>query len=170
MVQNAPAEDSAAPGSSAPNIVRLPDGNTVTLAPEATPGIAAAILHVLGRGAPSLAVAIGRLSDLYVSDLCIVDWSFTEDGKPVELTAANIARLITIRNGAVDVAERADALYLKDVMDGPFVPRFAKRSPPGPTDASTPPSPGSGTSSRTPSTRSSRGSSAAGIGSEVPVP
>ena len=86
------------------------------------------------------------------------------------ITPANIRRLIPVRNGSVDVAEAADALYLKEIMDGPFAARFRKRSPPSPTAGSTPPSPSSGSSSPTPSTPSSPESSAAGIESEVPVP
>lgn len=163
MVQNAPAEASAAPEASAPNVVRLPDGHTVTLHPSATPDIASAIIALINEGAPSQAVMFGRLATIYLH-LGIASWDYPE---PVSDLA--IRSRITVANGSQDVAEAADALYLAEVAQGPLAVRLSKRSRPTPTGSSTPPASPSGPSPRTPPGRSSRNGTA-GKRSAAPVP
>ena len=145
-----PAEGAAASEPSAPNLVTLPDGNVVTLHPRATPAIAVAVLQLINEGAPSQAVMFGRLAELYL-ELGIVSWTYADP-----INTATIHEHLTVSNGAVDVAEVADNLYLKEIADGPLAQRLRLRSLGTPTASSTPLTSGSGARSRTPSARSSR--------------
>ncbi len=144
-----PAEDAAVPESSAPNIVTLPDGNVVTLHPRVTTSIAVAVLSLINEGAPSAAVMFGRLAEVYL-DTSILSWTY-----PDAITPASIREHVTVANGAVDLAEAADALYLQEISDGPLAQRLRLRSLVTPTASSTLPISGSGPRNRTPSGRSS---------------
>jgi hypothetical protein len=149
-----PAEGSAIPGPSAPNIITLPDGNIVTLHPRVTTAIAVAVLQLINEGAPSQAVMFGRLSELYL-ELAPMAWTYDD-----RITSESIHDHLTVANGAVDVAEAADALYLKEIVDGPLAKRLRPRSPLTPTAGSTLPTNGSGSKSRTRSVPSSRNGTA----------
>ncbi len=156
------AEDSAAPESSAPNIIALRDGHTVTLAPEVTPAIAVGFLTLVDQGSPSVAVMFGKLAEFYL-DSAIIDWDY-----PDAITPESIRRLVTVGNGAIDVAERADALY-QDAISVPLGERLSRRLPRTPTGSSTPPTRGSGSTPAKRSKRSSRNATAGKL-SVVPAP
>lgn len=154
--QGGHAEGPAAPGPSAPNVVRLPSGHTVRLHPEPTMdiGIAAmaAVRESAGEGAPATEAALARV---YLR-FGIEWWDFTDGaGQPEPVTAESVARLLPFGGGGLEVAEAADALYSEAVMR-PLLERWRRLSPPTPTDGSTPPSSTSGPSSPTPSGPSSR--------------
>lgn len=141
MEQHAPAEDPAAPGSSAPNIVELPNGHTVTLRPEVTVPIGIAALSVIKQGGGQAVIEAG-LSAVYLR-LGIESWDFDE---PV--TPENVERLLPYADGGLEVAERADSLYSETVMR-PLVKRMAAFSAPSSTPPKTSPGPASGSKRRT---------------------
>jgi hypothetical protein len=163
-----PVEDSAAPESSAPpNIVTLtpcrcpgkphPE-DLVILAPTIPLALGMAGLWVIDQ-ATAVSSVIGQLSEVYLRH-GIVGWTFLDkDGKPEEITPANIARLLPFDDGGLEVAEAADALYQAALMR-PLRRRFPERFPTGPTESSTPPTRDSGSRLPTHSGRSSRNGSA----------
>jgi hypothetical protein len=153
-VSGVPAEGSATPDPSAPNIVPLPDGNIVTLHPRVTTAIAVAVLQLIQEGAPSNAVMFGRLSDVYL-ELAPMSWTYDD-----RITSESIHEHLTVSNGAVDVAEAADRLYLQEIVDGPLAKRLRPRLPHTPMAGSTLPTNGSGSKSRTRSVLSSRNGTA----------
>lgn len=155
------ASDSAAPESEAPNIIALRDGHTVTLPAEVTPAIAVGYLTIVDQGAPSVAIMFGKLAEFYLD--CIIDWDYPDD-----LTPENIRRLVTVGNGAIDVAEKADALY-QEAISVPLGERLSRRLPRTPTGSSTPPTRGSGSTPAKRSKRSSRNGTAGKL-SVVPAP
>lgn len=144
------AEGSATPEPSAPNLVTLPDGNVVTLYPRVTLTIATAVLSLINEGAPSQAVMIGRLSEVYL-DTAILSWTY-----PDRITPESVREHITVANGAVDLAEAADALYMQEIADGPLAQRLRLRSLATPTASSTLPTYRSGSRNPTRPARSSR--------------
>lgn len=159
-----PAEGSAVPEPSAPNVVHLPDGHTVTLEPETTPTIAIAVLALINEGATSQAAMIGKLGALYL-DLSIIDWDYAErDPKTGELykvpiTPAAIRERITVRNGATEVSEVADGLYWQDISV-PLAPRLERSSQRMRMASLIPTTSDSGSAPQKPSTPSSRNGTA----------
>ena len=148
------AGGAAAPAPPATRVA-LPNGHAVTLHPEVTMplGIAAmaAIRDSLGEGIPAVEAA---LSGVYLR-FGIASWTFTDaQGRPEPVTPESIARLLPFNGGGLEVAEAADALY-GEAVTRPLAARFARLSPPTPTDGSTPPSSPSGPTSPTPSAPSS---------------
>jgi hypothetical protein len=161
------AEDAAVPVSSAPNIVRLPNGHIVTLAPKVTLPLGIGAVTALELGGTA-AERQAFLAEAYLH-LGIVGWDFTEEGKRVPITPENIDRLIPYGDGGLEVAEAASALYSEEVMR-PLLARRALLSQPGQSEDSTSLSPDSGPSPREPSALSSPESSGVGKPFAVPVP
>lgn len=170
MVQNAPAEDPAAPGSSAPNIVDVPcscpgsphSGDTVTLFPKATVQIVGAATAVMVQGArmnsdqAALAVVKGRLADVYLHT-AIASWSFvTADRMPARVTDDLIEVYLSAAS-AYKVADAADDLYGKEVGEVflPLALRYQKSSQASLTATSTSATPESGAEPPKPPKRSS---------------
>ena len=172
MEQNAIiAGGSAAPDPLAtpPNVVRLRDGHTVMLHREATPALAVGMIALIEQGASSVPAMLGRLTDVYL-ELGIAAWDYLDErGRQLELSAANIREKITVANGAIEVAEAANSLYLEAIANGPLAERSRPRSPTTPTESSTPPTSDSGSTLPTPPEPSSPTASA-GTPSEAPVP
>ena len=116
--------------------VDVPDGEWVNLSDSVTVPMGAAAYAAL-EGAPATSAAIvGILASVYIAPAPyggIEGWSFSEDGQPVPLTAANIARLLTWSGGGKEVAEKANELYSEELFR-PLVSRLSKPSPDGPTE------------------------------------
>ena len=113
--------------------VDVPDGEWVNLSDSVTVPMGAAAYAAL-EGAPATSAAIvGILASVYIAPAPyggIEGWSFSEDGQPVPLTAANIARLLTWSGGGKEVAEKANELYSEELFR-PLVSRRSKSSPDG---------------------------------------
>jgi hypothetical protein len=152
------AEGSAAPEPSAPNIVRLPNGHTVTLHPKVTIPIGVAGASVINANRGHLADIWGGLAEVYLH-LGIAAWTFKDaKGEAVPITPDTIDEYLPFDEGGLEVAEAADRLYQEPLMR-PLLRRQAAFSaatqmPPStspPSDGgSTPPRP-SGSSSSGPS-------------------
>lgn len=155
-----PAEGSATPEPSAPNIVVLASGHRVTLHPAVTMPIGIAALSVIKQGGTQAMIEAG-LAQVYL-DLGIVAWTFD-----APVTPENIARLLPFGDGGLEVAEAADALYSTEVMR-PLLQRLSKSSLTGPKGGSTPPSRSSGSKRQRPSALSSRNGTDGKL-SEVPA-
>ena len=148
----APAEDAAAPVSSAPsNIIELSTG-TVTLRPRVSIPLGIAALSVIKQGGSQAIIEAG-LAQVYL-ELGIESWSY-----PGPVTPENIERFLPFSAGGLEVAERADALYSETVMR-PLVDRLSKFLPPSPTASSMSATRRHGSNHRTPSGRSSRNGTA----------
>ncbi len=176
-----PAEGLAVPEPSAPNIVTLPDGNSVTLHPEITMAIGIAALAVARRGSVQAfvgdrltgtgenvesAIVEAGLAEVYLR-LGIIAWSFKDaKGQPEPLTPANIARLLPYNGGGREVAEVADQLYSDEVFH-PLAATPSGSSRNGRTGTSTPHTLPTGSKHPTRSGRSSRKNSGAGRKSGV---
>lgn len=149
----APAEGTAVPEPSAPpNVVELPDGNSVTLREKVTIPLGIAALSVIKQGGSQAVIEAG-LAQVYL-ELGIEDWSY-----PGPVTPENIERFLPYAAGGLEVAERADALYSETVMR-PLVARLAKSLQPSPTPSSTSATRRSGSRRPTPSGRSSQNGTA----------
>ncbi len=154
-----PAEDAAVPESSAPNIVKLANGHTVTLHPKVTMAIGAAATAIArstvqdairsaaksGTTTPNILTAEieGGLAAIYLK-FGIMAWTFTDDkGQPEPVTPENIDRLLPYGGGGREVAEAADGLYSDDVFR-PLAKQISGLLQTLPTGNSTPPTPISG--------------------------
>lgn len=165
-----PAEGSAVPEPSAPNIVHLANGHTVTLHPKTTIAIGTAAYAVARRasmeailsgrttgGSVNVETALieGALAEVYLR-YGIKAWDFTTEAGEIEpITPESIDRLLPYAEGGRTVSEAADTLYSGEVFR-PLVKPSSESSRNGPTDSSTSPIPDSGSTLREPSGRSSR--------------
>lgn len=148
----APAEDAAAPVSSAPsNIVRVP-GGVVTLHPKVTIPLGIAALSIVKQGGGQAAIE-GGLAEVYLR-FGIASWSF-----PDAVTPENIERLLPYGAGGLEVAEAADRLYSEEVFR-PLVTRLSSFLQATPTASSTSAASAGGSNHRTASRRSSRNGTA----------
>lgn len=159
----APAEGLAVPEPSAPNLIVLPNGHTVTLDKELSVplGMAAAVAlqQAQGSGLPAIEFALTSLwlgCDGTGRPYTIRDWDFFDErGRPEPITPENIARLLPFDDGGVEVAEGCARLYGTKVMR-PLVKRMALLLPPTSMEPATPPTSGNGHATRKHSSRSSR--------------
>jgi len=150
----APAEGPAVPEPSAPNIVRLPNGHSVTLQPKVTMDIGMAALSIVKQGGSQAVIEAG-LSGVYLR-FGIMSWDFrNRDGDPEPVTPENIERLLPYNDGGLEVAEAADALYSEAVLR-PLVLRWSKALRTTSTDGSTSALPSTGSRSPASSGPSSR--------------
>lgn len=153
-----PAEDVAVPASSAPNIVRLPNGHTVILRPDVTIPLGIAALSVFRQGGSQAIIEAG-LAEVYLR-LGPMSWTFVDaEGKSEPINEESIARLLPFADGGLEVAEAADALYSPVVMR-PLLKRAKALSLLSQTDNTTPPPSPNGSTPHKRSGRSSHGPTA----------
>jgi hypothetical protein len=174
-VSGVPAEGSATPGPSAPNIVTIDcscvgkphETDTVILAPEVPLELGMAAAYVLST-ATEESLAIGALSSLYLR-FAIIAWTLVDEkGQPEPVTPENALRRLPYRAGGYEVAERANNLY-QPLLMRPLQAARARSSHITPQDHLTSAKNGSGRKHRTPSAPSSPRSKA-GQPSAVPAP
>jgi hypothetical protein len=155
------------------------DGDTVYLTPKMTIPMGIAAWHCV-RNATDAADLEGRLASIYLH-FGITGWTFMDrespdsDPKPIRWDPDKadelLEKYLPLWEGGFTVAQRADELYGEAI----FYPlasardQLRKSSQTGPTDASTPASPDSGSTPLKLSGRSSRNGTA-GKPSEVPAP
>lgn len=158
----APAEEAAAPVSSAPIPVEVTRG-TVFLAPELTVPMAMALATTLADTPATVVQVEAALVSVVLQPPpvgAVVGWDFTERGQIVPLTTENIARLVPWDEGGLALAEKANDLYLERYLR-PFLPAGPTRSsPPMPMDHLTSATNGSGPKRAKGSSRSSRNGTA----------
>lgn len=157
-----PAEGSEVDGPSAPNVVTLPNGHTVTLRPEISTPLGMAALRALteaqGHGIEGAEYALTTLwlgcapnGEPYT----IESWDFPDE----PITDESIARLLPFNEGGYEVAAAAGRLYGEHVIR-PFLKLIGRPSNDGSTGNGTPRKSPNGRASRGPSKRSSRNGTA----------
>ncbi len=162
-----PAEGEAVPEPSAPNVVLLPNGHTVTLMEKLSVplGMAAAVAlqQSQGLGLATMEFALTTLwldCDHTGKPYTIQSWDFLDaKGQPEDITKDSIARLLPFDDGGVEVAEACARLYGAAVMR-PLVKRMGLSLQPSSMAPSIHPTSSNGHSTRKPSKRSSRASTA----------
>lgn len=119
------------------------DGDVVYLRAELEPleGVRArAIVGQMIEGSIDQVEANVRMAALWL-DIGIVDWTFlTDDGKPIPVTPENIVRALPYGKGGQLVADAADDLYTRMVID-PLVAKISELSSDGSTPTPRPTSP-----------------------------
>lgn len=145
-----PAEASATPEASVPNLVTIacpclgtPHAeDTITLALEVPLPLGISASMVISRATDEV-TTMGELSPLFLR-FGVVAWTLVDaEGEPERLTPENIERRLSYGSGGFEVANAAAGLYTGPLMR-PLLAARQRSSQPGQTAASTPPMNGSG--------------------------